>query len=144
VRYPHTDALVYFVIPMKIRTVATIFAIWYILNLLIVSRLQEGTNAGGDACHLAGLVVGVGYEMVARFRNRRSVRAFGGARNLARVFSGWFGRRRSRPRPGPATVDEEEVDRILRKVYDSGVHSLTETERQTLLTATERKRRSDN
>jgi membrane associated rhomboid family serine protease len=53
VRYPHAEVWVYFLFPIKIRTAALIFAGFYVLNLY-----TRGENAGGDACHLAGLAFG--------------------------------------------------------------------------------------
>jgi len=40
-------------------------------------------------------------------------------------------------------MDSEVVDRILKKVYEGGVHSLTPAERKALVEATERQRQAD-
>jgi len=44
---------------------------------------------------------------------------------------------------GQRRADQEAIDRILRKVYEGGIHSLTEVEKKTLQEATERQRRRD-
>ena len=38
---------------------------------------------------------------------------------------------------------EQEVDRILKKVHDRGIHSLTRQEKKMLQSATDRQRRED-
>ena len=40
-------------------------------------------------------------------------------------------------------VDNEEIDRILAKVHDGGIHSLTPAERRTLAEASEQQREQD-
>jgi hypothetical protein len=39
--------------------------------------------------------------------------------------------------------DAETVDRILKKVYEGGIHSLTEAEKRALQEATERQRQAE-
>jgi len=134
VRYPHAEVYIYFLFPIKIRTAALLFGAWYIVNLY-----QRGPNAGGDACHLAGLVLGAWW-------------AFRGESWWDRTAWHWS-QRRGRPRkvrvqrftPGfeRRVEDEETIDRILKKVYDGGIHSLTEAEKRALQEATERQRAAD-
>jgi membrane associated rhomboid family serine protease len=130
VRYPGAELLIYFLFPIKIRTAALLFGGWYALNLY-----QKGPNAGGDACHLAGLLFGAWWA----WRGERwwSATEWRLPRRLP-----WF-RKRSGPRvrvfgPDPRDADGEAVDRILKKVYDRGVFSLTDAERAVLRDATER------
>ncbi|MCP4592777.1 MAG: rhomboid family intramembrane serine protease, partial [bacterium] len=54
VMFPRAEVLVYFLFPVKIRTVAVIFGVWYVYNIW-----QRGSNYGGDLCHLAGLAFGI-------------------------------------------------------------------------------------
>ena len=140
VRYPNAQVLVYFVFPIKIRTAAILFGAWYVLNLF-----TRGDNAGGDACHLAGLGFGVWWAMRgdawwARAGGRIHTRRPGGRST-----------RPGRPKPSSSFAkkveqrrhDAETVDRILRKVYEGGIHSLTDAEKQTLKAATERQREAE-
>ncbi|MDO8629896.1 MAG: rhomboid family intramembrane serine protease, partial [Phycisphaerales bacterium] len=126
VRYPHAEVWIYFLFPIKIRTAALIFGGLYLLNLY-----RRGQNAGGDACHLAGMVFGAWWawrgeawwftqRRVPRFRVR-----------TVRPTESPFGQR-----VGQRRADAETVDRILKKVYESGIHSLTEAEKTALREAT--------
>ncbi len=131
VRYPHAEVWIYFLFPIKIRTAALAFGGLYALNLY-----SRGNNAGGDACHLAGMLFGAWWAW--------------------RGEGWWFSRNRSMPRfrvrtapPADSTFterveqrrsDAETVDRILKKVYETGIHSLTESEKAALREATERQR----
>lgn len=129
VRYPHAQVLIYFMFPIKIRTAALVFGAWYVLNLY-----TRGSNAGGDACHVAGLLFGAWWAYRGEVWWSRS------------------GTRLKVPRPRRAERssfkrkveqrrnDAETVDRILKKVYDSGVHSLSESEKRALQEATQRRR----
>ncbi len=140
VRYPRARLLIYFLFPIKIRTAAIILGVLYILNLL-----NRGANAGGDACHLTGLAFGVwwavrgeawwartGWRMPAWHPRRRYTRPTGARRSSS--FAEQIEQRRH---------DAETVDRILKKVYDGGIHTLTESEKQALREATERQRAAE-
>ncbi len=147
VRYPHAQLWIYFLFPIKIRTAALIFAGLYALNVF-----RGGPNAGGDACHLAGLAFGAWWvwrgdrwwsftarSTWARLKSRASTaaspqrrgRGFGRGRG---TFADNIAQRRE---------DEETIDRILRKVYDKGIHSLTESEKEALKAATERQKQRE-
>jgi membrane associated rhomboid family serine protease len=54
VLFPDARVYVYFLLPLRIRTAAILYGVWYILNVL-----QRGANYGGDLCHIAGLIVGI-------------------------------------------------------------------------------------
>ncbi len=135
VLFPHATVYVYFLFPIKIRTAAMIFG-----GIALLTILDKGQNYGGEACHLAGLVFGVWWAMK-------------GERWWST--SGWrLPRRRSRvARPksdagfaakvAQRREDEQTIDRILRKVYEGGVHSLSEQEKRALQEATERQRLRD-
>ncbi len=135
IRYPHAEVLIYFLFPIKIRTAALIFAGLYAYNIY-----RQGTNAGGDACHIAGLAFGAwwAYRGEAWFSRR-----------------GWhwpqFRSRKPYRRPGPVAPNFQDrikqrqddavtVDRILKKVYESGIHSLSESEKNALREATDRQK----
>ena len=134
VRFPRAEIYVYMVFPIRIRTAAALFAIMYTWNVY-----RQGSNYGGDLCHLAGLAFGVWY---ARWGETWWARSGPRLRSTSR-FAGRF--RRAIPDADPTEpstqatrVDAKEVDRILRKVYEGGILSLTPREKQTLREATER------
>jgi membrane associated rhomboid family serine protease len=132
VLFPRAELLVYMLFPIRIRTAATLFALMYAWNVY-----RQGDNYGGDLCHLAGLAFGVGYA--------RWGEAWWARPGLRR---GSVGRHVSEPdTAGPSTratgVDAEEVDRLLRKVYEGGILSLTPQEKLTLREASERRRQEE-
>jgi membrane associated rhomboid family serine protease len=142
VRYPHAELLVYFLFPIKIRTAALLFGAWYALNLF-----HQGPNAGGDACHLAGMVFGAWWAWAGdRWWTYRGTARW-------RQLIGQRKQRSAKPRPSRSgsfaqkmeerRADAETIDAILRKVYDGGIHSLTEDEKRALQEATERQRQRD-
>ena len=128
VLFPHAKVYVYFLFPVKIRVLAMILCAVYVLNIW-----NSGHNAGGDACHIGGLVFGVWWAMKgdrwwsSRRRPVVATRARGG-------FSELVEQRRS---------DAETIDRILSKVHTSGIASLTDREKRSLADATERQRQSE-
>ncbi|MBU0717687.1 MAG: rhomboid family intramembrane serine protease, partial [Planctomycetes bacterium] len=136
VLFPTATVYIYFLFPMKIRTAAIIFG-----GLAFITILQRGTNYGGEACHLAGLVFGVWWAWkgdawwasVRRNAPRRA-RVSKPVTPRTRGFATKVAERRA---------DAETIDRILRKVYDGGIHSLSESEKQALQEATERQRQRD-
>jgi len=92
--------------------------------LLIV--LTAGQNAGGNACHLAGMAAGAGYVLTTSWREKMKSKFIVGR---------W-----------EKTINADrdlqiELDRILEKVHKSGIHSLTRKEKHTLRHATEIERR---
>lgn len=137
VLFPQATVYVYFLFPVRIRTAAFVFGG---ISLLVV--LERGTNFGGEACHLAGLVFGVWWAMKGdHWWGTTEWRIPRGARKPA-PFSARPGAPPPPARPfgdAPAPSDSE-VDRILRKVYERGIHSLTDAEKSTLMNATERQR----
>lgn len=142
VLFPHAQILLFFVIPMKIRTAAAllgVIALWTIM--------QRGANYGGEACHLAGLAFGVWWAMKgdawwagrgSALRSRTPWRwpslRVPSLRSKPRGFAGKVAQRRE---------DQETIDRILRKVYDGGIHSLSAGEKRALQDATDRQRQRE-
>jgi len=136
VMYPRAELLIYFLFPIKIRTAALLFGGWYVINLW-----NGGPNAGGDACHLGGMAFGAWWAWKGEgWWSRRPG-----------LKSGFPGLRRQRKpesikyedNPARDRADDEIIDRILRKVYDGGIHSLSESEKRTLQEATERRRKRE-
>lgn len=55
---PTVELLVFFVLPVRIRTLAVILGV-----IAFMSVVERGENYGGQACHLAGLVFGVWWAL---------------------------------------------------------------------------------
>lgn len=144
VLFPTATVYVYFLFPIRIRTAAYIFGGIAVLSVL---ERAEGTNFGGEACHLAGLVFGVwwawkGDAWWARIRRsswkRATPRVPRAGRSVRVKKTGGF-----KARVAQRRADEETIDRILKKVYNGGIHSLTESEKRALQEATERQRQRE-
>ena len=142
VMFPTATVYVYFLFPIRIRTAALIFG-----GIALLTVLGRGANYGGEACHLAGLVFGVWWAMkgdrwwATRGSATWSRMTSRSPRPARRV-------RAAKPRGFEARVaerraDAETIDRILKKVYDGGIHGLTEAEKRALQEATERQRQRD-
>jgi len=142
VLFPTATVYVYFLFPIRIRTAALIFG-----GIALLTVLGRGANYGGEACHLAGLGFGVWWAMKGDTWWSASGRTWW--RRLTSRSSGSHRPVRARkPRGFTAKVaerraDAETIDRILKKVYDGGIHSLTEAEKRALQDATERQRQRD-
>ncbi|MCH7990706.1 MAG: rhomboid family intramembrane serine protease [Planctomycetes bacterium] len=78
VLFPGIQLIIYF-FPMRIRTAAALFVGLYTLNLL-----QRGSNAGGDAAHLAGLFNAQGPNLNCLTACAASSQAIGEATELIR------------------------------------------------------------
>ncbi len=137
VLFPRAELLIYGIFPVKMRTAAIVLSAAYAFNIF-----QKGGNAGGDACHLAGLAFGVWWSLQGDawwFRWRRNVRNPGIAGG-----SGFAGRPRTpstsgfRERMKQRRDDAQLVDRLLDKIHDRGITSLTEREKRELADATAR------
>ncbi len=107
--------------PVPIRAAATILIVMYTLNVLI-----GGNNAGGDLAHLGGMFTGIAWVMGRPYLERLKAKHQEGA---------W-----------ERKVEDErsfqfEVDRILAKVREQGIQSLTKKEKQMLAEATARQKR---
>ena len=126
VLFPQFRIILYF-FPVPIRTAALIFALLYGFNLW-----SRGANAGGDACHLAGLAFGI----VWGYRGHIVTRWWQGRTDHRRQGS-WEAQRRT------MQDLEDEVDQILDKVRREGINSLTRREKELLETATRLQQEAD-
>ena len=149
VMFPRAEILIYFILPVRIRTAALVFGGLYLFNIV-----QRGGNFGGDICHLAGMLFGAWWAWKGDrwWATRRGAHGRVGA-----AATGWSAPPRPNPQRGyrgtgtgkwaakmaTRQVDHQAVDRILKKVYDGGVQSLTPAERKTLIEATERQRQAE-
>jgi membrane associated rhomboid family serine protease len=111
--------LVLFVIP--IRVAAALITILYILTV-------AGDRNLSDAAHLGGLAFGWFGPMTSPWFRRWAIKYE--ARQAAREFE-------------QEQQEQGEIDRILAKVHEKGMHSLTSAEKRTLKRATERQRKRD-
>lgn len=103
-----------FPIPLVVLTIVYL--------LYIITGLLGGKNAGGEAVHLAGMAAGAVYVLSQGWRAKLKLRMQSGTRQ----------------KKEPTQHDLQlEVDRILQKIHDSGIHSLTPKEKRTLKQATE-------
>jgi len=137
VLFPDARVYVYFLLPLRIRTVAILYSVWYVFNVL-----QRGANYGGDLCHIAGLIVGITWAYSGRlvFTGRHGTRSH--LSSPAGRLPGPAGDRVwLESSPGPRAAAENAVfDRILGKMHDCGVYSLTEEEREFLRYVSEQRR----
>lgn len=140
VLFPHAEVYIYFLFPVKIRIVAVVLAGAYVLNLY-----QLGGNAGGDACHLAGLAFGVWWAMKGdRWWSARGARSAQPDPRFSHAPIPPPKRKMGfRERTKQRRVDAETIDRILEKVHDAGIASLTDREKRALAEATERQQQDD-
>jgi membrane associated rhomboid family serine protease len=118
--FPHFVVFVLF-FPIPIRVAAVAFMLLYIASIL-----TGRGNAGGDAAHLAGMVSGAAYVLSGSWREklRLKLRSNTWQRNIEKN-----------------RLLQIELDRILSKVHNSGLHSLTAKEKRILKKATREERR---
>lgn len=119
-------------VPMSIRTMALIF-----LGLSALSVIAGSANAGGDAAHLGGAILGFVLVKKAGWLNwadRVSPSGLPGAIQEG-ITEGRYQKKIERER-----ATEAEVDRILAKVSEKGLASLTRAEKKTLNQASDAKK----
>ncbi|MBI5764914.1 MAG: rhomboid family intramembrane serine protease [Planctomycetes bacterium] len=126
VLFPHIRLFMFF--PIPIRAAVLLFTAMYSVNLIM-----KGHNAGGDACHLAGMAFGVAWG----YRGERWWQAWSSMGDAMRQ------------RAADAKRRQEEslllsVDQILDKVRDRGIQSLTSREKSILEEATKRQQAGRN
>ncbi len=104
-------------IPLKMSWLAYGYVALATFNLL-----RGGSNAGGDAAHLGGAIAGFYF-----IRNQHLLRGF-------LDFGIGPSPKNSRQPRGPRgkAPSQQDVDRILAKVNEKGLHSLTSREKKTL------------
>ncbi|MBI1336010.1 MAG: rhomboid family intramembrane serine protease [Phycisphaera sp.] len=117
-------------IPMSMRTMALIF-----LGIAALQLIAGSHNAGGEAAHLGGALLGF------ILTKNPSWMAFADGGQLASIKKSQWERRQRKAREAEQS-EQAEVDRILAKVKEHGLHSLTNKEKKTLQNATDRQRRA--
>jgi membrane associated rhomboid family serine protease len=130
---PNATVLLFFVLPMRLATLA-----YALVALALFTVIFGGHNAGGEAGHLGGAIAGFYF-----IRRPHHLHGFFDFLGWADPTSHHYRHKQPRAGPGPrgaggAEVDRAEVDRILDKISDSGLHSLTEKEKRILREASNR------
>ncbi len=126
VLFPHMR-LIMVLFPVPIRAAALILAVLYGFNLM-----NQGANAGGDACHFAGLAFGIAWGYRGQGWMRRIDQA---KENVKR--GAWEAKRRKQQ------DIENDVDHILAKLHRDGISSLSRSDKRKLQEATKNQKDSD-
>jgi len=116
--FPNLRVYVWGIFPLKLMVLAIALAAIAILTLLQPDQIG---NAGGQAAHLGGMVAGAAYVLSQSWRDKFKFK----------LRAGQWEKRMDTQRNLQA-----EVDRILQKVHNSGIHSLTSKEKRILKEAT--------
>ena len=122
---PNARILLFFFIPLKVKTAALLFFIWEVIH--VVFGLQ---NAGGSAGHLGGAFLGLAFISYKPLRSMLiKISSIGvNSPSSQRVKPAQVLRETRR---SPLDVTKE-VDRILEKISKEGMQSLTPSEKKTL------------
>jgi membrane associated rhomboid family serine protease len=118
VLFPSMKVYVFGIFPVSMMVLAIVLALVSILSLLNPNKY---TNAGGEAAHLAGMVVGAAYVLSKPLRARWQMKTRAKKWNKQRDLEQQV---------------QQELDRILEKVHNSGIHSLSAREKKILKKAT--------
>ncbi|MBI1375759.1 MAG: rhomboid family intramembrane serine protease [Phycisphaera sp.] len=129
---PNSRVLIYGIIPMKLRTLA-----WLLVGVGAYTVLTRGGNAGGEAGHLGGALLGFVLINRPRWLDWADRIGFGGRTGPRAPRRAWATKSEKPPKPSRS---EAEIDRILEKVSKQGLASLTDDEKRALAEDTERKR----
>jgi membrane associated rhomboid family serine protease len=117
IMYPRMKIYILGIFPIQMMYLVLILVAISLINI------RTGYNAGGEAAHLAGMAAGAVYVLYKPWRKKlssNSQRATWKSKiNQERVF-------------------QSEVDRILDKINDSGIASLTRQEKKILKQASQR------
>jgi len=113
--FPHFVVFILlFPVPIRIAAIG-------LTAVYLVAILTKGANAGGDAAHLAGMAAGAGYVFSQPWRDKFKFKLHAG---------NW------EKRMAEQRKLQFEVDRILAKVHNSGIQSLSPREKKILKQAT--------
>lgn len=131
--FPRMKLMIYFVLPVSIRVVAIV--IFGVMILVILSPLASGTigpQFWSDVAHLGGAAAAAVWIWgVPKFRNS-------GASVAAGANEGPWQRKMQQRADRQA-----EIDRILDKIHDDGIASLTKKEKKLLQDATKQQQEID-
>lgn len=131
---PNTTVMLLFPpIPMKLRTLA-----WVLVGIGALMVMTGGNNAGGQAAHLGGAAMGFLLIRNARRLDWANRVSLGGASPGS--MKQRFEQKVTEHKRKQSASRDHEVDRILAKVHEQGLASLTEKEKRILRDATHSKR----
>ncbi|MBI1367761.1 MAG: rhomboid family intramembrane serine protease [Planctomycetes bacterium] len=136
VRMPHQEIMLWGAIRMTMRTLALI-----LLGVAVLSVVVGSMNAGGDAAHLGGALLGfvlIRNDHWLNLFDRLSTRHISPAQLRDRYKRGRF-----QDKLKKQAASEQEIDRILAKVSQQGLQSLTRREQKFLRQTSEEKRGQD-
>ena len=123
---PKATVLVFFILPMKLATMAYLLVAYSVITMFI-----HGSNAGGETAHLGGALAGWYF-----IRNPHHLNGFFDFLGKADPTSKHFALR-------DKGASQKDVDRILDKIHKKGLQSLTSKEKKILHKAS-RKGREDS
>lgn len=145
--FPHIQVIL-FIIPVPIRVFGLILAGILLLNIIMPGKME---NRGGEVCHVLGAVAGLAtfyfWGMLPRLRKGAAWGGEGPAFPAPRSRPGFFERRRQGAwarKQKAIAAEEAEVDRILAKVRNQGMASLTRKEKKILAQATRRQQQRED
>lgn len=135
--FPHIQVIL-FIFPVPIRVFGLI-----VLGILLFNIITPGAvpNLGGEICHIAGALAGLAFFYAWGTRPGRAGRPTAGLfpGSSESYFTKLVNRRRQgawERRQQKLAAQREEVDRILAKVHEQGLASLTRKEKKILADAT--------
>ena len=115
IMFPHFVVFIlFFPVPIRVAAIILIF-------IATAALLGQGSNAGGEAAHLGGMAAGAVYVFSQSWRDKLRLK----------MRTGQWERKMAARRN-----IHVELDRILQKVHESGIHSLTSKEKKILKEAT--------
>lgn len=122
IMFPHFVVFIlFFPVPIRVAAIICLF-------IAVVVILGRGANAGGEAAHLGGMAAGAIYVFSQSWRSKFGLKMRTG---------------RWEKKMAAQQKLQMELDRILQKVHDSGLHSLTHREKRTLKKATKAQQMRD-
>jgi len=135
IMFPHQRLLLWFVFPVKARTLA--------IGLVVLSLLL-GIRGGGNIAHFAHLggMVAALFMMRGEYRFRRFRNWFRDIFSKIPIKISFDGKEESAPGKGEA--DRDKIDSILDKISEKGYENLSETERRILEKYSEQDRTGDD
>ncbi len=116
---PNDTVLFMYVLPMRLKTLA-----FLLIVIAVATVVMRGSNAGGEAAHLGGALAGFWF-----IRRPHQLHGFFDFLGRADPTSRSGKHRRAEQR---TAVDRVEIDRVLDKIKDHGMQSLTEAEKRLL------------
>jgi membrane associated rhomboid family serine protease len=131
---PNAMVLLFFILPMRLRTLA-----YALVVVAIITVLTGGANAGGEAGHIGGAIAGFYF-----IRHPHHLHGFFDILGRVDPTSHHYHGKASAARAArkalgqSGTPSRAEVDRILDKVHASGLRSLTAREKRILREASDR------